>query len=252
MADIEFWISPTDDIAQLFKVTKVIVACEGEIRRILSDEEAKRVSTPADSETPNTVYITCYRFTLKYNTNLALAAYGNGNGSATGTSSTSSGNVIVDTLDTSNYNQLWVLEGSVVNDEETYYTGLSPTYPLSSSYSYISSGYGNRGDAHYGIDIPAPEGTNIVSMFDGTVKQWGCDNRGYYIIIESNYYVYNNQNYKIRFVYMHMCEHAHTTNPTLQVNSAVTAGTLVGKVGGTPSYQPHLHLSIIVDIDNNI
>lgn len=249
--------APTDDIAQHFNVTKVIVACQGEIRRILSDEEAERVLTPTDNETPDTVYVTCYRFTLKYNTNLALAAYGNGNGSASGTSSTSTGNVIVDTLDTSSYYQLWTLESSGVNAEEAYYTGLSPTYPLNSSYSYISSGYGNRGTAHLGIDIPAPEGTNLVSMFDGEIIQWGYDDRGYFIVVKITEECFDNPNETIRFVYMHLCEHANVTNPSLYIGANITAGTLIGKVGGTPNYEPHLHLAVKTDVydpdvNNNI
>ena len=251
--------APTDDIAQIFNVTKVIVACEGEIRRILSDEESKRyVSGMTNSETPNTIYYTCYRFTLKYKTSLALTAYGIGNGSNTGKSSTSTGNVIVATVDTSNYNQLWMLESTLVNNEEDYYAEVPPTYPFgnNSSINDISSGYGQRtGGFHIGIDMPANSETPLYSMYSGTVVEVGDnvnDTRGYYVIIDASRNV-QGTTYPLRIVYMHLCECATTTNSAIQQNASVSAGTLIGKVGNTGSSQGnHLHLSVIIDGSSTI
>lgn len=71
-------------------------------------------------------------------------------------------------------------------------------------YEYISSHFGNRNaptvgasTSHSGIDIPAPEGTEIISIMDGEVVSTGWGGAGgYTITIESADKVY-------RFLYCH-------------------------------------------------
>ena len=66
-------------------------------------------------------------------------------------------------------------------------------WPLE-NYTYISSYFGHRTSPtsgastyHSGIDIPAPEGTNILSICSGivTFSGWGAGG-GYTIVVENN------------------------------------------------------------------
>lgn len=103
------------------------------------------------------------------------------------------------------------------------------------TYTYISSYFGYR-DAptagassyHSGIDIPAPEGTEILSICDGTVTfaSWGAGG-GYTIVVE---------NTDITVSYCHV-------SPSFIVsrNDTVVAGQVISYVGPKNVY----------DIQNN-
>jgi len=97
-------------------------------------------------------------------------------------------------------------------------------------HTYISSHFGNRdaptqgaSTSHSGIDIPAPEGSKIISIMDGKVISTGWGGAGgYTITIESLDGVY-------KFSYCH-------SDPNFIVNKGdeVKKGQVIGKVG--PKY----------------
>ena len=97
-------------------------------------------------------------------------------------------------------------------------------------YTYISSHFGNRdaptegaSTSHSGIDIPAPEGTEMISIMDGTVVSTGWGGAGgYTITIESIDGVY-------KFSYCHADE-----NFIVKVGQVVEKGEVIGNVG--PKY----------------
>ncbi|AEE97566.1 Peptidase M23 [Mahella australiensis 50-1 BON] len=104
----------------------------------------------------------------------------------------------------------------------------------------ISSYYGRRIDpitdvvtTHHGIDIPAPEGTNIISPEDGTVVFAGWDDSyGNLLVIRSGGY---------DFMFGH-CSDILVSN-----GQAVTKGQPIAKVGTTGrSTGPHLDLRVTI------
>lgn len=97
-------------------------------------------------------------------------------------------------------------------------------------HTYISSPFGYRtapttgaSTMHSGIDIPAPEGTEIIAIMDGTVKstKWGGAG-GFTITIESLDGIY-------QFSYCHS-----DPNFIVEVGQKVEKGEVIGKVG--PKY----------------
>lgn len=97
-------------------------------------------------------------------------------------------------------------------------------------YTYISSHFGKReaptegaSTTHSGIDIPAPEGTEIIAIMDGKVVGTGWGGAGgYTITIESTDKIY-------RFSYCHS-----DPNFIVTVGQEVEKGEVIGKVG--PKY----------------
>lgn len=94
-------------------------------------------------------------------------------------------------------------------------------------HTYISSHFGKRvsptsgaSSMHSGIDIPAPEGTEIISIMDGKVTStaWGGAG-GYTITIESLDGIY-------KFSYCHS-----DPNYIVRVGQKVEKGQVIGKVG---------------------
>ena len=93
------------------------------------------------------------------------------------------------------------------------------------NYTYISSYFGYRNSPtsgastyHSGIDIPAPEGTDILSICDGVVTfaSWGAGG-GYTIVVENN---------DIKVSYCHV-----SPNFIVFKNDAVIAGQVISNVG---------------------
>lgn len=114
-------------------------------------------------------------------------------------------------------------------------TGLSMTWPIP-GYSRLSTHFGEviYGSAHYAIDVPAPQGTRIVSAADGTVLIAGW-NYSY-----GNWALINHAN-GISTVYAHMA------NGTLAVSAGqkVSKGQYIGGVGSTGfSSGNHLHFEV--------
>lgn len=129
------------------------------------------------------------------------------------------------------------------------------------NYTYISSYFGYRNSPtagastyHSGIDIPAPEGTDILSVCDGVVTfaSWGAGG-GYTIVVENN---------DVKVSYCHV-----SPNFIVFKNDTVIAGQVISSVGpknvygidNNPYYDSygnptngattgcHLHLSIKKD-----
>lgn len=94
-------------------------------------------------------------------------------------------------------------------------------------HTYISSHFGKRNaptagasTTHSGIDIPAPEGTELISIMDGKVVSTGWGGAGgYTITIESLDKVY-------KFSYCHS-----DPNFIVKVGQKIEKGEVIGKVG---------------------
>lgn len=128
-------------------------------------------------------------------------------------------------------------------------------------YTRINSYFGRRSSPtrgassfHLGIDIGAPQGSNLVAVTDARVISLGFHGSGgYSIILKSN---------NLQFIYHHV-----NPNYIIKVNDIVKAGQVIGKVGpknvygvknnpyrdssGKPTNGattgPHLHLTIKKD-----
>lgn len=92
-------------------------------------------------------------------------------------------------------------------------------------YTRISSYFGKRtsptagaSSFHKGIDIPAPSGSNLVAVFNGTVNFIGFNgSAGYSIHIKSN---------NLQFLYHHV-----SPNYIVKIGDYVCAGQVIGQVG---------------------
>ena len=92
-------------------------------------------------------------------------------------------------------------------------------------YTKISSYFGKRNSPtagassfHKGIDIPAPTGSNLIAVFNGTVNFIGFNgSAGYSIHIKSN---------NLQFLYHHV-----SPNYIVKVGDYIYAGQVIGKVG---------------------
>lgn len=138
--------------------------------------------------------------------------------------------------------------GSSTNSGSSSGSSYIPTYdggifawPLR-GYTTISSDYSSRispisgqQENHNGIDIPAPIGTPIYAVYDGTVEwAWLSSSAGNWMGIYHGNGIYS--------VYMHMSAFAVSSG------TYVHKGDLIGYVGSTGwSTGPHLHLSIRVN-----
>lgn len=103
----------------------------------------------------------------------------------------------------------------------------------SQAYSRIRSYFGPRdGRNHYGIDIAAPGGSQIMAVASGKVikNDYEANGFGYYVVIQ--------QSDGICAYYGHM-----KTKSFLKVGASVKAGDTIGQVGSTGrSTGNHLHL----------
>jgi murein DD-endopeptidase MepM/ murein hydrolase activator NlpD len=108
-------------------------------------------------------------------------------------------------------------------------------------YTAISSPYGSRVDPvtgeegvfHDGIDIPAPLGTPIVAIQDGTVMELSSGNDGYGNLIRLQH-----ENHIQSF-------YGHLSKMGVKLGQRVQQGEVIGWVGSTgKSTGPHLHLGL--------
>ena len=113
-------------------------------------------------------------------------------------------------------------------------------WPLPKSYTWISSPYGNRElygrpNLHRGIDIPAPQGTDIYACNSGVVVRstWHYS-WGNYIVIDHGG--------GIATLY------AHCSRLLVSDGESVERGSVIAKVGETgEAYGAHLHLEFWIN-----
>ncbi len=128
--------------------------------------------------------------------------------------------------------------------EENNLSFISGTWPVP-LYSEISSPFGDRvhpitGERsfHKGIDIPAPQNTEIVSSDDGIVIFSGVQN-GYGNVVKIKHFDGKNTVY------------AHNTLNIVKEGDIVRQGQVIAKVGTTGnSTGNHLHFETIVNGEN--
>ena len=115
----------------------------------------------------------------------------------------------------------------ITNPEFTESLNISNTlfyWPVP-GYTRISSYFGKRNSPtagassfHQGIDIPAPNGSNLVAVFSGTVCFIGFNgSAGYSIHIKNN---------NLQFLYHHV-----SPNYIVKIGDYVYAGQIIGQVG---------------------
>ena len=127
------------------------------------------------------------------------------------------------------------------NNNKDFIIGI---WPLK-EYTYISSQYGYRihpisnvRSFHKGIDIPAPQDTDIVSIDDGIVTFSGYQN-GYGNVI------------KIKHFDGKISIYAHNNSLIVSEDDVVKQGDIIAKVGSTGnSTGNHVHFEIIVNNKN--
>jgi murein DD-endopeptidase MepM/ murein hydrolase activator NlpD len=135
--------------------------------------------------------------------------------------------------------------GRPISDNATNW--ISRTYPYGGT-------NGGRLQVHHGVDIQNPTGTLILAVADGTVAYAGNDLStlfgpisNYYgnlVVIQHNFNTPEND--PLYSLYGHMDQVA------VQTGQAVSAGDILGTVGGTGVAQgPHLHFEVRVGDPHN-
>ena len=204
----------------------------------------------------------------KTGNHLALSIVDNIDGSETGNSNISSGNIIFVNYNSSDERQKWIFEPDIQRlQEESYYSEMDFNYPLQSSSELIKSDFGprikdegnfgysdNKYKIHDGLDLESPNYTEpVYATFSGIVKyvHTGCDNdRGYFVIVESNSYKKFKTDDYICVIFQHL------NSIEVMVNQLITKGTLIGYAGGSGDggmqvYGKHLHFSFFLYSDFN-
>lgn len=204
----------------------------------------------------------------KNGNHLALSIVDNDNGSEIGNSIISSGNIIFVNYSSSDHRQKWIFEPDIKRlQEESYYNEMDFNYPLQSSSELIKSDFGPRIKSetnfgysddkykiHDGLDLESPNDEEpVYATFSGIVKfvHSACDNdRGYFVIIESNSYKKFKTNDYICAIFQHL------DSIEVVVNQLIYKGDLIGYAGGSGNgdmeeYGKHLHFSFFIYSDFN-
>ncbi len=124
------------------------------------------------------------------------------------------------------------------------YVGGEFMWPLPQSYTRVSSGFGYRihpvtgkPQHHNGIDIPAPYGTEIYAVNDGTVVECSYNYAdGYYITVSHGGGIAS--------------FYSHISRSRVSVGDKVTRGQVIANVG-TSGYTTGAHLNLNV-YENNV
>ena len=134
--------------------------------------------------------------------------------------------------------ELWEEFTSNIGIKDVNSSSKGYLWPLP-GYREISSNFGNRfhpikkvNSFHDGIDIPAPQGTSILSPGSGIVKNvYNSSSLGNTVEIESGDY---------KFVFHHLF------SVNVKLNDYVQKGQVIGGVGstGTLSTGNHLHFTV--------
>ena len=126
------------------------------------------------------------------------------------------------------------------------YVGGNKKWPLP-GHTRISSGYGGRNTGipgastnHKGIDLPAPSGSNVVSVLDGKVIFTGYNKyRGYYIMVDHGGGVVT------------LYQHCQANSFKVSVGSKVKGGQTIVLSGNTGiGSGPHLHFEVLINGSN--
>lgn len=106
---------------------------------------------------------------------------------------------------------------------------------------WTDSDHTGNPSGHNGFDVSAPQGTDVYAPASGIVlgAAWR-DGRGYVVMVKHDL---NNG-----WAYYSYSQHLSAMN--VSVGQSVSAGTVIGKVGGTGGYQPHLHFGILMAPSN--
>jgi len=106
------------------------------------------------------------------------------------------------------------------------------SYRISSPFGMRANPFTGRPQVHNGVDLAAPEGTEVYAARDGKVTELGSDTVfGNYII------VVHDENW--------VSLYGHLSSFSTKLHSTVTANTVIGKVGSTgQSTGPHLHFEL--------
>ena len=124
--------------------------------------------------------------------------------------------------------------------ERAFFLNAGMRFPL--RYFRITSRFGIRQNPvtgntvmHQGLDLAAPEGTEVYAIADGTVTTIGDDPiYGIYVIVT----------HRDRLSSLY----GHLQKTEITLNSTVRSGTLIGRVGSTgQSTGPHLHFELRQD-----
>lgn len=110
-------------------------------------------------------------------------------------------------------------------------------YPIDGE---ITSAYGERNDPitgeksyHEGVDINAPEGSNVKAAFDGSIKESGeNETLGKYILVNHGSGIES--------------RYAHLSSILVEQSNNIKKGEVIGKSGNTgKSTAPHLHFELL-------
>lgn len=140
-----------------------------------------------------------------------------------------------------------------------------PVFRFPVNCGYISQGYGNtvfaaidkayNGAIHNGFDVGTSTGTEIYAIGDGVVYAKGVSPSGGWgnwvmtkhenVLIRADDPKTEDINEEVRMtfygLYAHMVAKTH-----LKVGENVSSDTVMGFVGGTPYWAPHLHFSLFL------
>jgi murein DD-endopeptidase MepM/ murein hydrolase activator NlpD/NAD-dependent dihydropyrimidine dehydrogenase PreA subunit len=106
------------------------------------------------------------------------------------------------------------------------------SFALTSSYGVRQNPVTGNFRLHQGLDLAAPEGTDVFAVGEGTVTEIGEDR------IYGNYVI-------VRHGESWASLYGHLQKVETSLNSIVQSGTLIGKVGSTgQSTGPHLHFEL--------
>lgn len=135
---------------------------------------------------------------------------------------------------------------SVAGDYDALYSG-AMTWPVPSWHS-VSSPYGKRFHPvtgsykmHYGIDIPAPEGTPIIAPSDGQIQSYAFSKGvGWTMVVDHGE---NERGDRITTRYCHLLENVSA------VGKIVNTGEVIAISGNTGylTTGPHLHFEVCVN-----
>lgn len=147
--------------------------------------------------------------------------------------------VVINTADNRKVPYHFIPGRRFTSEELSYFLGVFFHTPVARGAGTLSSLYGQRlhpftGELqfHYGIDLSADTGTEVLATRYGRVIKKGYDDMyGYYVLIE------HSGNYKSFY--------GHLSYIAVELNQTVKSGSIIGTVGSTGiSTGPHLHFEI--------